>query len=281
MESSGDKQPSSQYLHGTNPEEQRRLSLLNDILNESSLRELNLRGGERILDVGCGLAQFTRAMARAAGQGGRVVGVEREAEQLAEARRQAAASGEAHLIELRAGDALALPLKDDEWGTFDVAHTRFLLEHVPDPTAVVRQMVRAVRPGGRVILEDDNHDVMRLWPEPTGAPALWQAYTRTYEQLGNDPYVGHKLVSLLHEAGAAPVRNTWIFFGSCGTDPHFHLYVENIIGLFNGARELILGAGLLDPLSFDSAIKALREWMHRPDAAIWFAIAWAEGRKEK
>ena len=273
--------PASQYLHGTDPEEQRRLSLLNDILNESSLRELNLRGGESILDVGCGLAQFTRAMARAAGQGARILGVEREAQQLAEARRQAAASGEEHLIELREGDALALPLKDEEWGTFDLAHTRFLLEHVPDPLAVVRQMVRAVRPGGRVILEDDNHDVMRLWPEPPGAMALWNAYVRTYDRLGNDPYVGHRLVSLLYEARATPVRNTWIFFGSCGTHPHFHLYVENMIGLFEGARELMLGAGFLDPANFDDGIRALREWKNRPDAAMWFAIAWAEGRKEK
>lgn len=281
MKSLDENQRSSQYLHGTDPEEQRRLSLLNDILNESSLRELNLRGGESILDVGCGLAQFTRAMARAAGLGARVVGVEREAEQLAEARRQAARFGEEHLIELREGDALALPLKSEEWGTFDVAHTRFLLEHVPDPLAVVRQMAGAVRPGGRVILEDDNHDVMRFWPEPSGATALWQAYTRTYEQLGNDPYVGYKLVSLLHEAGTVPIRNTLVFFGSCATNPHFNLYVENIIGVFEGARELILGASSLDKASFDDAIRALRQWANRPDAAIWYAIGWAEGRKEK
>lgn len=271
----------SQYLHGTNPEEQRRLSLLNDILNESSLRELNLRGGESVLDVGCGLAQLTRAMARAAGVNGRVVGVERESEQLAEARRQAAASNEAQLVELRAGDALALPLAEDEWGTFDVAHARFLLEHVPEPLAVVRQMVRAVRAGGRVVLEDDNHDVLRLWPEPPGALALWQAYTRTYEQLGNDPLVGHRLVSLLYEAGATPVRNTWIFFGSCAGHPHFHLYVENMIGLFEGARELMLDSGPLDSSTFADGINSLRAWMKRPDAAMWFAIAWAEGRKQR
>lgn len=279
MKSPDESQRPSQYLHGTDPEEQRRLSLLNDILNESSLRELNLRGGESVLDVGCGLAQFTRAMARTSGAGARIVGVERESEQLAEARLQAASAGEEHLIELRQGDALELPLRDEEWGTFDVAHTRFLLEHVPDPLAVVRQMVRAVRTGGRVILEDDNHDVMRLWPEPPGAMALWKAYTRTYDRLGNDPYVGHRLVSLLHEAGTIPVRNTWIFFGSCGSHPNFPLYVENMIGLFEGARELILGAGFLDRAGYDAGINSLRAWMKRPDAAIWFAISWAEGKK--
>src|SRR4051812_10884037 len=100
-----DNRTSSRYLHGTHPDEQRRLSRLNEILNAASLRELDLRGGERILDVGCGLAQLTREMARVAGPAGRVLGVERDAEQLAEALRQAAEAGEGNLVDLRAGDA--------------------------------------------------------------------------------------------------------------------------------------------------------------------------------
>jgi 2-polyprenyl-3-methyl-5-hydroxy-6-metoxy-1,4-benzoquinol methylase len=47
-------------------------------------------------------------------------------------------------------------------GHFDVAHARFLLEHVPDPLVIVRTMVRAVRPGGRVILADDDYEGLRL-----------------------------------------------------------------------------------------------------------------------
>jgi SAM-dependent methyltransferase len=265
----------SQYVHGTAPHEQLRLSALNNLLNEASLHELRLRGGEKILDVGSGLAQLSRAMARAAGA--RVVGIERSAEQLAEAMRQAKAAGEEHLVELRQGDALGLPLRHDEWGTFDLAHTRFLLEHVPDPLCVVRQMVAAVRPGGRVVLEDDNHDVMRLWPEPPGFGPLWQAYIRTYDRLGNDPYVGHRLVSLLYAAGATPARNTWIFFGSCAGNPTFDPLVENLIGLLQGVRETCLETGLVDRSYMDDGITALRFWKQRPDAAMWFAISWAEG----
>src|SRR5262245_63036061 len=121
-----------------------------------------LRRGEKALDVGSGLGQLTRAMARQVGEGAPVVGIERSADQLAEARRLAERAGEAHLLDLRQGDAARLSLRDEEWSTFDVAHARFVLEHVPEPTAVVREMVRAVRPGGRVILEDDSHDVFRL-----------------------------------------------------------------------------------------------------------------------
>lgn len=269
------------YIHGTAPDEQRRLSVLNDILNLACLRELDLRGGERILDIGSGLGQFTRAMARATGARGRVVGIEQDERQLAAASRLAALDGEADLADLRQGDALSLPLRAEEWGSFDVAHARFLLEHVPDPSAVVRAMVQAVRPGGRVVLADDDHDLVRLWPEPPGFMAVWQAYIRIYDRLGNDPFVGRRLVSLLHAAGAAPVRNTWVFFGGCAGAPVFPAVVDNVAGILNGAREAIVSIARTEPDSFDRALAAFKEWSTRPDAAFWFGVSWAEGIRRK
>src|SRR5437588_7610824 len=268
------------YIHGTTEEEQHRLSILNDLINEASLRELALRGGERILDVGSGLGQFTRAMARAAGPGAQVVGIERDARQLAEAVRAAKEDGEEHLADMRGGDALDLPLQADEWGSFDIAHARFVLEHVADPLAVVENMVRAVRPGGRIVLEDDDHDILRLWPEPPGFRQMWQAYFRTYDRLGNDAYIGRRLVALLHEAGAAPRRNTWIFFGSCRGHAAFDALVANMVKILEGARDTVLGQGFLNAEYFDTGLAAVEAWRHRPDSALWYAICWAEGVRQ-
>jgi SAM-dependent methyltransferase len=201
---------SSHYVHGTSADEQRRLTRLNDLLNGASLAEAQLAAGERVIDFGAGLGQYSRAMARATGRA--VVGIERSEAQIAEALTQASQAGEAKLLDLRQGSVSEPPLDDAEWASFDVAHARFLLEHVPDPLSVVRTMVRAVRPGGRIILADDDHDVLRLWPEPPGLAPVWQAYQRSYHRHGNDPIVGRRLVQLLHQAGAQPRRNTWIFF---------------------------------------------------------------------
>ena len=267
----------SVYIHGTHPEEQQRLSRLNELINRGSLRELALRGGERILDLGSGLGQFSREMARVAGR--QVVGIEYSREQLDLARLLAREAGEEPLVEFRQGDATDPPLAEHEWGTFDVAHTRFLLEHLRDPLAAVRVLVRAVRPGGRIVLEDDDHDVLRLWPELPGVEQLWRAYIRTYDRLGNDPIIGRRLVSLLHQAGAAPARNTWIFFGSCSGHPDFKPLVDNLAGVLEGAREAILGTAGLEDGAFSTGMEALRQWKNRPDSAIWFSICWAEARK--
>lgn len=271
------------YVHGTTPDEQARLTRMNELLNTRSLDALALSGGERVLEVGAGLAHMARGMARGGAKA--VVGIERSARQIDEARRQAREGGDQALfdsgrIELREGDALDLPLREDEWGTFDVAHARFLLEHVPDPLAVVRQMVRAVRPGGRIVLADDDHDMLRLWPEPPGFDALFRGLIRSYDRLGCDPYVGRRLVALLHEAGAQPARNALQWFGACSGDGGtFETLALNIRIILVEAGEAIRSAASIEPATFDEAIAAFDRWSRRPDAAVWYAMSWAEGRR--
>jgi ubiquinone/menaquinone biosynthesis C-methylase UbiE len=266
------------YIHGTDDDEQRRLSLMNDVLlNSAMLREMNLRGDERILDLGSGLGQFTRMMARSVPDG-EVIGIEYSEEQLSAAKRLAANDGETSLAGFRSGDALNLDL-GSEWATFDVAHTRFLLEHVPDPLRVVKSMVRAVKPGGRIVLADDDHGVLRLWPEPPGWMDLWNAYMRAYERIGNDPHVGRRLVQLLHDAGAQPVRNSWVFFGGCAGMETFPILAANMAGVVRTARDTIIAERLFDAGDFDRVMAEYAIWSQRPDAALWFSVAWAEGVK--
>jgi SAM-dependent methyltransferase len=265
------------YIHGTEPGEQKRLSVLNDLLNEASLEAMDIQNEARILDVGSGLGQFARMMARAAGADAQVIGVERDSKQIDEASRQARAENDEGLVEFRTGDAISLPLRDDEWGSFDIAHARFLLEHVSDPLAVVRAMVNAVKVGGRVILEDDDHDVMRMWPELPVADRLWQTYADTYHRIGNDPFIGRQLVALLHEAGASPRRNRWLPFSSCAGHPLFRAFVENFAGVLTSARSAIIDSSSWSEQEFDDAAAAIEEWGRRPDAAIWYGTCWAEG----
>ncbi len=263
------------YIHGTHPDEQRRLADLNTLINESSLAALDPRPGERTLDVGCGLGQLTRAIA---GRTGSVaVGIDRSAEQLARARLLAGAVSEGGRVEFRAGEASTLPLAADEWGAFDVAHARFLLEHVPDPAAVVAQLARAVRPGGRVVLEDDDHELLHLWPEPPHVPDVWRAYQHTYDRLGNDPIVGRRLVELLAGAGLSPRRIAQLPFGACAGEPAFGPLVRNLADILRGARAAVLETALVTPAEVDGALEALGAFERRGDAAFWYTFCWAEG----
>lgn len=274
-----DAQPGGEYVHGTHSSEQERLSLMNEILNARTLAEVRIRLGDHVLDVGSGLGQMSIAMARAAGTGGRVLGIERSVEQIAKAlasRREADLSEDR--VAFREGDALNLPLAEKERGNFDLAFSRFLLEHVPDPLKVVKQMVQAVRLGGRIVLADDDHEVLRLHPEPAGFGDVWRAYMALYRKVGNDPLVGRRLVQLLHQAGAKPVRNTCVWFGACSGDPMLGPIVANLEEILRGAAGRMVNEGLIDPSSMHACCDVeLPAFASQPDAAVWFSMAFAEG----
>jgi SAM-dependent methyltransferase len=269
------------YIHGYSPQEQERLSLMQRLLNEAELQVLDLSGARLLLDVGAGLGQMSRAMARAAGPSARVLAVERDPRQIREALRQAGEAGERNLVELREGPAEALPLAPEEWGSFDLAHARFLLEHVPDPLAVVKQMVAAVRPGGRVVLLDDDHDLLRLWPAVAIWERAWERYWQSYSRLGCDPIVGRRLPALLHAAGAPAFRVTTVFYGACAGTPLFEPVVENLRGVMSGAAEGLAEAGVLSREEMGAALHALDAWRREPTASVWYSLPYAEGRKPR
>ena len=193
--------PKAVYIHGNTPDEQDRLSALNTILNQRYLKLIHLNKGEKVLDVGSGLGQLSRAMAKKVGHDGFVLGIERDAIQMKQAEILAKSDSTEPKVAFRLGSAYELPLLSEEWGTFDLVHARFLLEHLSAPKKAVQQMVKALKKGGRIILSDDDHATFRPTPEPLGFSLIWTAYCRSYERIGNDPYIGKRLVTLLHQSG--------------------------------------------------------------------------------
>jgi sigma-B regulation protein RsbU (phosphoserine phosphatase) len=116
-----------------------------------------------------------------------------------------------------------------------------------------------------------------MWPDAPAFTESWRAYFATYARQGKEPYVGRHLISLLHEAGALPRQNRCPFFGTCSGSPNFEAMVANFIGIIEGARKEIVSSGLSDGRRLDEGFEALRAWMKKPDAALWYTTCWAEG----
>jgi len=102
-------------------------------------------GDERALDVGTGAGALALALAPLVRE---IVGVDPVPELLAHARERA--RGQPHVSFLR-GDGTALPFAD---GSFDLAATARTLHHVERPEALLGELVRVTRPGGRVLVVD-------------------------------------------------------------------------------------------------------------------------------
>jgi hypothetical protein len=143
---------------------------------------------------------------------------------------------------------------------------------------VVDAMVRAVRPGGRVVLEDDDHELLRLHPALPAFERLWDAYMRSYEAGGRDPRIGRRLPELLARAGAAPSRCDWPFFGACHGSDDWDVIIPNCRAILVGARAAVEAAGVPAP-DFDAGLAAYDAWSRVPGAAFWYCTFWAEGVK--
>ena len=109
--------------------------------------------GEVCLDLGSGTGTMTRRLAGFAGPEGRVLGVEPNGMLRAVAAERAAAVGAP--VEFVQGLATEIPLPD---ASVDLVWCERVLQHVPDPQAAVIEIARVLRPGGRALLLDSDHE---------------------------------------------------------------------------------------------------------------------------
>jgi ubiquinone/menaquinone biosynthesis C-methylase UbiE len=106
---------------------------------------VQVRRGDRLLDVACGTGVVARLAAKRVAHGGRVAGLDLNAGMLAVARSVSQAA--AVPIEWYQGSALALPFDEGEFG---VVLCQFGLQFFPDPAMGLREMRRVLAPEGRV-----------------------------------------------------------------------------------------------------------------------------------
>lgn len=116
-------------------------------LKEAFFEYLGLSRHAKVLDVGCGPGTFTRYLARYVEPPGLIWGVDKDRVFVDYARRKAEEEGISGYVKYAVADALALPFDE---GTFDAVTSYTLIEHVPDPEALVREMIRVCEPGGTV-----------------------------------------------------------------------------------------------------------------------------------
>jgi demethylmenaquinone methyltransferase/2-methoxy-6-polyprenyl-1,4-benzoquinol methylase len=124
-----------------------------------ALRDLGLRAGESVLDVGCGTGESTRFLSRHY-KGVRVEGMDLSPGMLDVARRH---DPSGTYLE---GDVCAIPKPD---ASYDLVLTAFTFRNFPDHEAAMREMVRVLAPGGRLIILDHFY--------PRGSEAWRAAYT--------------------------------------------------------------------------------------------------------
>jgi SAM-dependent methyltransferase len=170
-------------------------------LRRRFLRFIPVGQEDVVLEVGCGTGVVVRDLATLVGARGRVVGVDRSRATV----RAARLFGREHPLRsrmaLRVADGERLPFRG---GRFDVAVAITVMLHVADPAAVVAEMARVVRRGGRVALQDQDFGAVVL-AHPDRALTV-RILDGVVAHLYPEPYSGRRLPGLLRDAGLDAVR---------------------------------------------------------------------------
>ena len=163
---------------------------------EPLLERAGIGPGLSCLDVGCGGADVTLAMARRVGPSGSVVGVDLDDTKLQLAREDVATEGLRN-VELRRLNVDEMQFDSE----YDLVYSRFLLTHLRDPVSALRRMVRAAKPGGVIVVEDIDHSGVFSYPHSAAIERYVYLYNAVVRRRGGDPEIGPKLPGLFREAG--------------------------------------------------------------------------------
>ncbi len=229
-----------------------------------------LRPGQRLLDVGCGPGTITVDLAARVSPGP-VVGLDRSADPLAEARSLATASGVSN-VSFEVGDVYRLPYPD---GSFDVVHAHQVLQHLSDPVAALREMRRVCVPGGWIAVRDADYAAMSWYPLDPRLDRWLELYHQVARANDAEPDTGRRLLSWAKAAGLTGITATasvWCYASAEDRSWWGGLWADRILD--SAMAEQALATGLATPAELAEISAAWRAWAAQDDG--WFAVLHGE-----
>jgi SAM-dependent methyltransferase len=189
----------ARYALATGPDAVGRLEVLHQIyspMGREALRGAGISENMSVADFGCGSGAMSRLLASLVGPSGRVTGIDLHAAQIAEASRLSLDEGLTN-IRFIAADACKTGLPSSR---YDLAYCRFLLLHLTDPAACLREMCRILKPGGILVVEDG--DLASACSIPaTALDAFSHLFSRLAPARGVDYSIANRLWHLVADAG--------------------------------------------------------------------------------
>jgi SAM-dependent methyltransferase len=195
---------SGKYALGTGADAVGRLNVLHRIYSPAgreALLDAGLKEGMRVADFGCGPGVMTRMLASEVGPWGSVTGIDLHEAQLEQARQLCAVEG-LNNTTFVAADACLTGLPPNR---FDLVYCRFLLLHLVDPAACLQEMLRVLKPGGILVVEDGDLASACSVP-PTALDAFGDLFTRLGPIRGVDYSLANRLPHLVAGAGFSIIK---------------------------------------------------------------------------
>ncbi|MBN2040323.1 MAG: class I SAM-dependent methyltransferase [Spirochaetes bacterium] len=253
----------STYIHGTHTEEQKRLSLLNEITNNAFIDFLSIYHNDSILEVGSGLGILANEIA-ARFPDTAVTGIEIAAEQIEKARNNFGSTENLKFIQ---GNALSLDIEDS---SCDLVYCRYVLEHVSDPQTVLKEILRVLKDGGRFFIQENNVLMNSFYPDCPDYNFVLKKSIDLQSKLGGDAEIGKKLFYLLKQAGFSSIELSICPEVHYYNSPAFDPWIVNSIEILRSEKDMLMKMENVIEDEIDSAINELNELRQNPYASSYF-----------
>jgi ubiquinone/menaquinone biosynthesis C-methylase UbiE len=237
----------------------------------------HLHSDMRLLDVGCGPGSITRGLAERLAPG-QVIGLDISSEVLTAARQDPVARGLANL-QYEQGSVYDVPFPD---ASFDVVFAHQVLQHLREPGAALREMLRVVRTGGLIGVRDVDWGTAACWPADPWIDRFVEVHVKTWYRNGGEPRMGRQLRALFNAADVTDLQITaslWCHATPAETLEWGESYAERLLTSPMGERAVEYGYASRSDLEAMAA--AFRTWAVHPDAFWAFIHVAALARKAK
>tara|TARA_B110001454_G_scaffold218046_1_gene244905 strand:- start:15371 stop:16156 length:786 start_codon:yes stop_codon:yes gene_type:complete len=168
-------------------------------------------------------------------------------------------------LTFRQADVYDLPFQDNQ---FDFVYARLVFMHLSDPIRALQNILRVLKPGGRVLIEDADRDCMFFEPAPPSFKDFWAKVQEGQRKLGGDPNVGRKLTPYLKQLRFKNIQTE--VQPIIGGGPDIEFLVETLMPSLNI---------YLDPSDRPQgaqAIADLRQLSQMPEASFshfWYVVS--------
>jgi SAM-dependent methyltransferase len=246
----------TEYVFGQ--DEYDRIHAAEDLLDEGSKRLITQCGiaeGAVCLEADAGGGSIATWLSGLVGSTGQVMATDLDVRALGQL------SGKN--LEVRRHDIVTDELEVDH---YDLIHARLFLEHLPERDAVLAKLVRALRPGGSIVLESiDYLAAVRISELGAAEHAHSQAVRlEAFTKLGLDVYLGRRLPAMLRAHGLIEVGNEGRVFVMEGASPGARWFRLSLAHL----RPRLAGSGLLS----DAEVDRMLELFEDPNWAAYSPI---------
>ena len=155
--------------------------------------------GADVLSVGCGPGVILRSVANL-DSSIRATGIDISAERLEQAKEKNRNNSRVQFV---CGDAQSMEFQSDR---FDLVYCRMLLQYLKEKKRAVSEMARVCRPGGVVLLQDLDGQLLWHYPEDPAVKRTLEKVVAALATTGFDPFVGRKLFWLALNAGLTNIN---------------------------------------------------------------------------